>query len=194
MNRRNMAMALAAVLAMPWCGAGVARAENVTVDRWSHGAWHVRFFTNPDFPGFGGCEVWTGSDGAGVFGITVGEDGADASLSYVPVAPRGYPSPLIDGDLVSFIVDGQVIPVSQELEISEMENAFGEWEVSADASNRGVASTVRSLRAGDVMKVGVTRQGQMTIYETYSLSGFTATWLKVAEWCGFDPNKRFVTL
>lgn len=194
MNRRNVVMALAGLLALLWSAAGMARAGTVTVDRWSHGAWHVRFFANPDFPGFGGCEVWTGSDGAGVFGITVGEDGVDASLSYVPVAPRGYPSPLIDGDFVSLIVDGQVIPVSQELEIYELENEFGEWEVSADAGNSGVAGTVRSLRAGGVMEVGVTRQGQMTIYETYALTGFTATWLKAAEWCGFDPDKRFATL
>ncbi|MAC80562.1 MAG: hypothetical protein CML66_21140 [Rhodobacteraceae bacterium] len=186
----GLATALATMAAVPT----MARAETVTVDIWEHGSWRVRKYETPGYAGFGGCEVRTGGDGAGVVSIHVGDGGSDASVSYVPVAFRGMPSPLMLDDTVFFFVDGLPIAVSHQLEISEYENGYGEWQVSADAGNDGVAGTVRDLRAGNLMEVGVTRAGTMTIYDSYPLNGFTATWLKASDWCGFDPARTFQTL
>lgn len=188
------------ILCLALCASFVAMASagpieiEVEVRAWDHGAWNLRTYAAPGRPGLAGCEVWTGGAGAGVFSIHMGNGGADASVSYVPVTVRGLPTPLTPDDTVLLIVDGRPLALPEELDVFAFENASGEWEVSADAGNLAVADTVRALRAGTMMQVGVTHANSLAIHEDYPLTGFTATWLKAADWCGFDPGKTFRTL
>lgn len=169
-----------------------ATAEEIEVQTWAHGAWHVRQYQHAGFD-FYGCEVWTGGDGAGVVSIDVNDGGADASLDYTPVAYRGLPAPLTLDDQVALIFDGQVSAASEAMEVMELENEWQEWIVSAGIFNFMIAETVQDMRAANTLEVGVARNGALTVYDTYPLTGFTATWLKASEWCRFDPDKAFIS-
>ncbi|KAA2314714.1 hypothetical protein DL237_06710 [Pseudooceanicola sediminis] len=170
-----------------------AQADSRTLDEWAHGVWSVALQQDATH-GNRVCHLSNGGDGRGNLAISVGDGGGDATFSYTPVWFRGMAAPLTLDDTIALIFDGQASPIGPEMEITEYTNEWGDAVVDAALSNMFVAETVDLLRASNSLIVGVKRDGEMTIYDSYMLNGFTATWLKAAEWCGFDPAKRFVTL
>lgn len=167
-----------------------AQAHERSLSSWSHGAWSVDLLENAAF-GYRSCRVSTGGDGSGTLALRIGEGGADATFSYTPVWFRGMAPPLHWDDKMALIFDGQPSPMADKMEIVTFTDAGGESIVDAALSNGYVADTVGLLRASNTVIVAVGRDGVTSPYDTYLLTGFTATWLKAAEWCGFDPAKRF---
>lgn len=177
--RRFAPLALAIPLAVAGVLAAPAQADS---SFWEHGAWRVHMTDT------GACELRTGGDGNGALLFSIGENGYDGVLSYIPVWFRHDPLPLDVYDEIALIFDGTPTWLSDEMAVLQGTDAFGEPTVEASMTNGFAAETVAALRDGDVVEIGVTHEGAFRIFDTYSLSGFTAVWLKAAEWCSFDPD------
>ncbi|NIZ08013.1 hypothetical protein [Pseudooceanicola sp. HF7] len=169
-----------------------AHANQRELAYWTHGNWNVALVENIEHD-IRTCRVWTGGDGIGTVSLTVGEGGFDAAFSYQPVTFRGMAPPMELDDDVMMIFDGQESWIAEEMEIFGWYDDSGIYQVDAALSNYLVAETVQSLEAANTLLMGTHRGGQSHVIDSFLLSGFTATWLKAADWCGFDPDKQFQT-
>ncbi len=181
---RPLLAALLAVAASP------SFAEEVQLAYWEHGSWRVALVEDTQW-NMRSCRVWTGGDGNGTLALHVGDGGADASFSYEPVTFRNIAPPMTLDDEMVLMFDGQESWIADELTVSEYYNDFGDFVVDASLSNSFVSETVKELRAGNTVIVGVRRGGAPKVFDTFLLNGFTATWLKASEWCRFNAGKSF---
>ncbi|WP_196941917.1 hypothetical protein [Pseudooceanicola algae] len=187
-------MLILMLLVPPGTGSRAQRYVEIReIARWGHGNWQVRKVENTHFQ-MRNCEIWTGGDGIGTLRLTVGDGGADASLTYQPVVFRGMPLPMTDQDDFLMLFDGKPNWIAAEVTISEWVDDWEMFRVDASLSNEGVAEAVQNLRDANTLLVGTQGRGKPHVIDTFLLDGFTATWLKAGEWCGFDPEKRFRTL
>lgn len=149
---------------------------------WEKGHWRVQTTDT------GSCEIRTGGDGNGSLSISVDPQGFNATLAYHPVYFRGEALPLRDTDAVSLIFDGEESWLSEEIFVAEGTSEWGEPSVEAILTTGFTADAVAALRASNTLLVARMREGETQVFDTYLLDGFTANWLKAAEWCGFDPR------
>ncbi|MEO1092522.1 MAG: hypothetical protein AAFX81_18020 [Pseudomonadota bacterium] len=159
------------------CGAADAAAEQ----EWSHGDWHAS--KNGNF-----CAIWTGSDGKGTFSIELDTGGFDASATYLPVWYRGHTAPLRLNDRIALVIDDHETWLSEEMGMVDGEDEWGEYYVAASLTAGFVPELIDVLKRSDRLDVRRRRSGGETVtIDDFSLRGFTATLLKIAEWCRFDP-------
>lgn len=170
---------------------GTASAERQTLSQWNSGAWNVALVNDTRW-NQKSCIVWTGGDGTGILRMHISHGGGDASFGYTPVAFSNVPSPLYNAVSVLVVVDGYIMSVGSDMEIGTSQNEWNEPETYASVSNTNVSNVVEAFRLGDQVDMGGAETGQIAIFDSYSLSGFTANWLKAAEWCAFQPDKVFV--
>ncbi|WP_424931543.1 hypothetical protein [Amaricoccus macauensis] len=149
---------------------------------WEKGHWRVQTTDT------GSCEVRTGGDGNGSLSLHVDPKGFNATLVYEPVYFRGEALPLRDTDEISLIFDGEESWLSSEVFVSEGTSDWGEPSVEAIMTTGFIGDAVAELRASNTLIVARMREGEARVFDTYLLDGFTANWLKAAEWCDFDPR------
>jgi hypothetical protein len=152
---------------------------------WSHKDWNAAFEA-------GQCTIWTGGDGSGTIEIRFDMGGFNGDFSYLPIVYSNYPLPLQPDDEYELIIDGRISEFGYEMMFFDGPDAFDRYMVGASLTGGFVPDLVRAFRKGNAVAVQVGRFGETPfIADAFSLSGFTATYLKIAEWCHFDPDNLF---
>lgn len=138
----------------------------------------------------GRCAIWAGGDGDGAFRLEFGAGGFDPAALYEPVAYNTEPLPLELTDSLALLIDGRDDGFGDELFVFETEDPFDGRPVRAASLTAGfVPDLVAALREGGRVAFVVFREGrEARVYDDLSLAGFTAVYLKAAEWCGFAPE------
>lgn len=137
------------------------------------------------------CRIWTGGDGSGTVAISIDPLGYNVGLDYDAVVYRGYPSPLTqDVDEVDLMFDGRPAGLIGEMYVHQGYDAYNHPTAGAALTAGFVIDAIRQMRAGsrlDVFRSNY-RTGERGVIDSFSLSGFTATYLKISEWCRFHPD------
>lgn len=166
------------------CGAA-APALEAPERWWSHGDWQAEFQA-------GTCEIRTGGDGAGVFRIQFQMGGFDGDATYLPVVYSNMPAPLTADDEFDLIIDQRVTDFGSELWFHDGNDPFGRYMVGASLTGGFVPDLVAEFRRGNRAALRISSPGAHPyIAEDFSLAGFSAAYLKISEWCHFDPDNLF---
>ncbi|WP_293576804.1 hypothetical protein [Phaeobacter sp.] len=172
------------------CGAAPALAS----DYWEYQDWSVavedRITEEHDWRD---CSAWTGGDGDPIVRLEVTQDdiGPPESypqLHYREIAPRGYPTHVVHGQAIGFIIDNQAVFYA----IADGDiNDEGLAEVSALARWNDALNLIRWMQAGTTLDVHIVRpyDGGETALRA-SLAGFTAAYGKMMDACGFSLELR----
>ncbi len=169
-------------LPLVWVAMAPVRADTF----WGHKDW--RAFTGKGQPGELACIAMTGGDGSDSFRLTAAT-GGDLGLQYAEATARGIRPDLQKGDLLRVVIDGAKGMQFEDIAVDIGVDRDGIPYAHGDLVGGDVASAIGAMRAGNVLVVerekrdgsGWARLGR------FSLSGFTATYLKLSEWCNFKP-------
>jgi hypothetical protein len=153
----------------------------VAEDYWSYKDWHVSIDKDR-------CRIATGGDGNDVFSLAFSKGGVDASAQYEPLLIRGYPSRLAVSDSLILIIDGKEHRLGDEMLIHEGQNEWNEYFIAASLPSGMVPELVSVLGAASTLELRKELSNPPDAMAIFSLSGFTATLLKAAEWCSFDAK------
>ncbi|SNR61395.1 hypothetical protein [Puniceibacterium sediminis] len=152
---------------------------------WSHKEWSAGYE-------MGRCAIWTGGDGSGIFEIEVDMGGYNASASYLPIVYSNYPIPLREDDEFELYIDHQMSDFGPEMGFYDSMDSYGRYMVAAGMTDGFVPDLIGTFRGANSVAVEVLHYGEPPfVADEFSLSGFTATYLKISEWCRFDPNHLF---
>ncbi|WP_339691337.1 hypothetical protein [uncultured Parasphingorhabdus sp.] len=162
-----------------------ASAQDNPERQWSHKDWHAEYRD-------GRCAISTGGDGSGWFRIELEKGGLNSSASYLPIVYSSEPLPLREDDKFALIIDNSLVGVGEEMSYYDGPDAYGRFMVGASLPGGFVPDLITKMRKGDNLSVRVEHSGEVNvIVDDFSLSGFTATYLKIAHWCDFDPDNLF---
>lgn len=152
---------------------------------WSHKDWSAAFEA-------GRCAISTGGDGAGNFEIQFEMGGFNGEASYLPIVYSNLPLPLRPEDEFEILINGAASGFGPEFGFYDGDDGYGRYMVGAALTGGFVPDLVAAFRRGDHVAVRVIRQGEAPfVIDEFSLSGFTANYLKISEWCHFDPDNLF---
>ncbi len=162
-----------------------AAAQDGPERQWSHKEWHAEYKD-------GLCAISTGGDGSGWFRIELEEGGLNGSARYLPIVYSSEPLPLREDDGFALIIDNSLVGVGEEMSYYDGPDSYGRFMVGAALTGGFVPDLITAMRKGNNLSVRVEHSGEVTvIVDDFSLSGFTATYLKIAQWCDFDPDDLF---
>ncbi|MER0236775.1 hypothetical protein [Fulvimarina sp. MAC8] len=165
--------------------AGPAFAADGPERSWSRNAWTAEFEA-------GECRLRTGSDGKGDFVISFQMGGFDGAADYLPIVYSNLPLPLRKDDTYEILIDGRATEFGSEMWFYDGQDAFDRYMVGASLTGGFVPDLVDAFRQGDTVAFQVEPNGKAPyIADDFSLSGFSATYLKISEWCHFDPDNLF---
>ncbi|MFN3259305.1 MAG: hypothetical protein ACE37J_01980 [Pikeienuella sp.] len=161
--------------------AGWASAEGAERD-WAHKDWRAEMRGEV-------CSIHTGGDAEGSFRLEFDRGGFNAEAIYHPLWYRSEPQPLDFDDGFEILIDGEAIWLGDELSVYVGADEYGDYFRAAALTSGFVQELATALRAGGRIGFVVLRAGrEPALYDELSLSGFTANFLKAAEWCGFNPD------
>lgn len=162
-----------------------AAAQDGPERQWSHKEWHAEYKD-------GHCAISTGGDGSGWFRIELEKGGLNGSARYLPIVYSSEPLPLREDDEFALIIDNSLVGVGEEMSYYDGPDAYGRFMVGAALTGGFVPDLITAMRKGNDLSVRVEHRGEVTVVvDDFSLSGFTATYLKIAQWCDFDPDNLF---
>ncbi|MEH6700886.1 hypothetical protein [Parasphingorhabdus sp.] len=162
-----------------------AAAQDSSERQWSYKDWHAEYKD-------GHCAISTGGDGSGWLRIEFEKGGLNSSASYLPIVYSREPLPLREDDKFALIIDNSLVGVGEEMSYYDGPDAYGRFMVGASLTGGFVPDLITKMRKGDNLSVRVEHSGEVNvIIDDFSLSGFTATYLKIAQWCDFDPDDLF---
>ena len=165
-------------------GTSVAAMDNPE-RQWSHKDWYAEYKD-------GHCAISTGGDGSGLFSIELEKGGLNGSASYLPIVYSSEPLPLREDDEFALIIDHNVTDFGDEMSYYDDPDPYGRFMVGAALTGGFVPDLITALRKGNDLAVRVKHINEPArIVDDFSLSGFTATYLKIAQWCDFDPDDLF---
>ena len=166
--------------------AGMSASAQANPERqWSHKDWHAEYKD-------GHCAISTGGDGSGWFRIELEKGGLNGSASYLPIVYSSEPLPLREDDEYALIIDHSVTAFGEEMSYYDGPDPYGRFMVGTALTGGFFPDLVTALRKGSDLSVRVKHRGETErIVDDFSLSGFTATYLKIAQWCDFDPDNLF---
>lgn len=181
MKLRSLAAALLAASAFAAPAGALTDPERV----WDHKDWRSAFQA-------GQCAISAGGDGAGRFEISFDMGGFNASARYLPIVYSSMPMPLKPDDEYEILINGAVSDFGSEFWFYDGDDGYGRYMVGASLTGGFTPDLIEAFRRGDHVAIRVMRVGEQPfIIDEFSLSGFTANYLKVSEWCHFDPNNLF---
>lgn len=154
---------------------------------WQHKDWRVMVDAIDD----GGleCLAFTGGDGDDSFWLRA-RRGGRIRIEYAEATVRGYPTRLTRGDRIVLVVSGRDRTAVQPLDVAVGVGADGIPFANAVVPDAALPGLLAQMRAGVALTVQRVRSAD-DAPETlagFSLLGFTANSLKVAEWCDFMPD------
>ena len=165
-------------------GTSVAAMDNPE-RQWSHKDWYAEYKD-------GHCAISTGGDGSGRFSIELEKGGLNGSASYLPIVYSSEPLPLREDDEFALIIDHNVTDFGDEMSYYDDPDPYGRFMVGAALTGGFVPDLIAAFRKGNAVSVQVKHSGEPArIVDDFSLSGFTAAYLKIAQWCDFDPDDLF---
>lgn len=171
---------MAAPLALSALGAVPAQAQAF----WEHKDWVVMTETNED--GRLICHMFTGGDGSDSLDVRfdtgdAGPPHSHPSIRYEEVTMRGIKPALEDGQGVTFRLDtGQRFEAVAQVGIREDGIPFAIVEPSWEDFQQ----VLQAMRASGSLSV---HDGSRRLAR-FSMSGFTAGYLKMSDWCEFDAS------
>lgn len=181
---RSVSTGLMTVLALAISGSSALALDNPEVT-WSHKDWRAGYEG-------GRCAIWTGGDGAGTFEISFETGGYNGSASYLPIVYSNYPLPLREDDEYELIVNNRASGFGSELWFYDGMDGYNRYMVGATLTGGFVPDLIATFRRSDTLAIQIWPTGKAPyIADDFSLSGFTATYLKISEWCAFDPDNLF---
>lgn len=170
-----------AVMFSPGPALGFSENEQV----WSYKDWHAQFSKDR-------CTLSTGGDGSGRFVLSFDMGGFNTQAAYRPIVYSNYPLPLRQNDKFEIYIDQIQSVFGAEMWFFDGPDPYGRYMVGAGLTGGFVPSLVDRFRRGNAISIIVRPYGRAAfVSDSFSLSGFTATYLKAAEWCRFNPNNLF---
>lgn len=153
---------------------------------WDHKDW--RAFAADGQQGQLECMAMTGGDGDDSLRLTVAK-GGDLGLHYAEATARGIRPALREGDALRVVIDGVKEAQFEDVAVRVGVDQEGIPYARADIVGGDVASAIGAMRAGNTLVVErEKRDGPgFVVIGRFSLSGFTATYLQLSEWCRFKP-------
>lgn len=185
--RSSLTSALTSVLLLAITGTAAtsAAAMDNPERQWSHKEWNAEYKE-------GQCAISTGGDGSGWFSVELEKGGLNSSASYLPIVYSSEPLPLREDDEFALIIDHDVTDFGDEMSYYDGPDPYGRFMVGAALTGGFVPDLITALRKGNALSVRVKHINEPArIVDDFSLSGFTATYLKIAQWCDFDPDDLF---
>lgn len=155
---------------------------------WEFGDWSVAVTQSfGEEHAYTECRAWTGGDGdptlSVIAGLIDGEVHEPPHVEVVERAMRGQPTAMVDGSTTAFLFDdGTLFPAAMYTGESEDGPMYRIGHIFVDQDL--VTSVLRAMRHGALVHVGISPEWT----QTFSLAGFTASFGKIAEQCGFDPS------
>ena len=178
-------LASALLLAIAATAGPSAAAMDNPERQWSHKDWYAEYKD-------GHCAISTGGDGSGRFSIELEQGGLNGSASYLPIVYSSEPLPLREDDGFALIIDHNVTDFGDEMSYYDGPDPYGRFMVGAALTGGFVPDLIAAFRKGNAVSVQVKHSGEPArIVDDFSLSGFTAAYLKIAQWCDFDPDDLF---
>lgn len=178
--------ALALSLALP-----SAFAQGAKENFWQYKDW--RSFTETGKKGTL-CKAMTGGDGDHMFVVQIEPRGGNAWFYFQEQIHRGGKAIMKKDDEIVFQLDGKQ-PKRYDYDVSVMlgVNADGIPEAKASMPGGYAPEFIRAMRSSSSLTVLRENPGmkKQEILYKFSLDGFSANFLKLAEWCKFDANKLF---
>ncbi len=178
-QRFAVPMLLASLYCVP-ASTGMALSDPEKV--WKHKDWRASY-------SHGRCRLATGGDGDGTFEITLDERGYNADVSYLPITYSNLPPALQQGDLFSLLIDGRNSGLGPEIAYFDGMDPYDRFMVGASLTTGFVADLVDFFRQGTTATFIVSRPDEHAFApDTFSLAGFSATYLKIVEWCHLEQG------
>ncbi|MFT5390424.1 MAG: hypothetical protein ACI8PT_000609 [Gammaproteobacteria bacterium] len=154
---------------------------------WDHKDW--RSYAGVDEKGNYKCVAMTGGDGDNSLKLHASVGGG-VYIQFSEAAARGYPTSLNENDEVAFVVRGEQTITFDETSVTTGHTYEGIPFAHAGTPDGYVPEMVQQFRAGSTLEVMIKDPVRNTWSDLgkFSLSGFTANFLKISTWCGFDPS------
>ncbi len=149
---------------------------------WSHKDWHVSVENAR-------CRMVTGGDGNDTFSLSFERGGFNAAAAYEPLTMRGYAPSVVPNDELALLINRKPHHLGDELSVHEGRDEYGDSFVAASIPSGLVGDLIAALKSASSLEVQKTEHDKPRTLAAFSLSGFTATLLKAAEWCEFDPQQ-----
>ncbi len=183
-------MRIMIILAAGWA-ATHAPAQAPKEQFWEHREW--RSYTETTKAGKT-CKTSTGGDGDPRFVVSVQPGGINGSIYFEEQGVRGHAPQMRQNDDILFKFDGKVSKVyGYDILVHVGIGSKGIPEASAAMVSSSTPEVTRVMRSASSLTVlrEDPRKKQQEVLHKFSLDGFTANFLKLAEWCKFNPDKMF---
>lgn len=153
---------------------------------WDHKDW--RAFAGNGQKGQLECMAMTGGDGDDSFRLTAGK-GGDLGLHYAEATARGVRPDLREDDFLRVVIEGKKGARFEDMAVRVGVDQEGIPYAHGDMVDGDVAAAIRAMRAGNTLVVEREKRDDAgwVVLGRFSLAGFTATYLKLSEWCRFKP-------
>lgn len=140
------------------------------------------------------CKTLTGGNGDPKFVVSVQPGGINGAVYFEEQGVRGYATVMRKNDDILFKLDGKVSKVyGYDILVHAGVSSEGIPEASAAIVSSSTPEVTRVMRSSSTLSVlrDNPRKKQQEVLHKFSLDGFTANFLKLAEWCKFNPDKMF---
>ena len=138
------------------------------------------------------CKALTGGNGDPKFVVSVQPGGINGAVYFEEQGVRGSPSVLRRGDDILFKIDGKISKVyDYDIAVRAGIGPEGIAEASAGMPSGYTPDLTRVMRSSSTLSVlrENPRTKKQDVLHKFSLDGFAANFLKLAEWCKFNPDK-----
>jgi hypothetical protein len=131
-----------------------------------------------------------GGDGGNSFEVSANAPG-DISLLYREQTSRGIKPALKKNDSIAIRLDDKKQSTFDDTRVTVGVDADGIPVATVGLPGGYSAEVVRAMREATSLLIlsEDPRTRKQVVVQKFSLAGFSANFLKLSEWCGFDPNK-----
>lgn len=183
-------MQIMMVLAAAWTTAS-AQAQAPKEQFWEHKEW--RSYIEITEAGKT-CITSTGGNGDPRFVVSVQPGGLNGTVYFEEQGVRGHATQMRKNDDIVFKFDGKVSKdYGYDILVHVGVSPDGIPAASAAMVSSGTLEVTRVMRSASTLSVlrdNPSKKRQEVLHK-FSLDGFTANFLKLAEWCKFNPDKMF---
>lgn len=140
------------------------------------------------------CNTSTGGDGDPRFVVSVQPGGLNGAIYFEEQGVRGHATRMRKNDDILFKFDGKASKAyGNDILVHVGVGSDGIPEASATLVSSLMPEVTRVMRSSSSLTVlrENPRKKQQEVLHKFSLEGFTANFLKLAEWCKFNPDKMF---
>ncbi len=136
------------------------------------------------------CGALTGGDGSPSLRVSAAASD-EVAIFFAEPTSRGIRPAMKADDRIGFRLDDKRASVFEATVVNVGVDKDGIPYANAGLSGPSAAIMITAMRAATSVKVVSLdrRSGKQSAFHEFSLAGFTANFLKLSEWCGFDANR-----